>query len=1306
MISQKIRGNTESESYNNSLLDCKNFYIRQTGGVFKRPGTVFVEAIPAAMRMKLFPYNFPDNKSIVLGIVSGSIYAFSRDGLITRCDANELSDQVINGKNFILLQNGSNMYVFSDVGIFEIQYDPETKNLTFAEKSFTFPPVGRINQDKEVTALYNANVVTLSSSLFKDSDVGQKVLLIWERPLDPSDSSTKFIFETQLVYAYFTITSIEEGGASAAVTFDKDFSSFDAENKIPTGTTYRFALPAFGKDRGWPIAAGALAGRLFLADKDLMILGSRLSFDDMFDFALGADESCGISTRLTSDVGSISWIVGQEKLFVGTPTGIFVSNGAGVFAEDKITPANINLKKFSSIHAGRLVPTAINATIVFTDVLAKNVYEISVDESVGVYKTFDLSLLSNELLNSGCISHAWSSYPVKTYWVACKDGTLASMTYEKANNVLAWSYHELGGDGAAVESVASIQVDGYDFVFCVVRRNANGQIIRNVEYIEKLYEPLDKKQYQQHYVDAGLQFKYGYPILAIGQYAPPILSWNPLSATSADLKFEWFLPNENSQGQFLKIALSHDTTEILWDCYVEKAWQSLTGTGARHNFFSVCEILEKVEHLAPDGRERRTFSQVPIDVHKLDGFGDVATPHRMLTHVQGILPVQGDRLVLFCDPADIPEGMDLIILRGTGIKDSDGSPLDSDAPESHGLKYMQIISRDISAFTPAKGILIRLENGYQEGSFNKDGLNEIYSYSVGQATIDKGTNSKVLQACPRAIALAMQEVVSLPEIKAPGCHGVRYNGDDGMYYVAYNDKIWRVSSDWSSWTDPVSSLHGFTILKLAQQESGRYPTAITSNWILVGRVDGGSPWIIAPWKQVFIDSQGILSKGFFVLSKANVLWIYAGEGFSPSLNKIEFSTDVSAVFLGNTQEANSHVCLVFVPQEDGTTNYQVFGINGKTFEGTFGENETRKVADGYSIRTDSADAISGSCWVVGENGLFFSGIFNNVGSASGTFTWTQIDTGYNNSWKGIVPYGENPGEKFLLWGEGGELLLADLTTNTFKFQQINVPGYVQGVYSANNRVFIALSDGHILRSIDDSLYTQTAFNFQYVFIDDVVGMEGINKKKFVVRNVDNSKIGDGRLLYELWDGDRPADTRPFGVYDLTASNNGTAYMFFNKIVGLGHLADQKVTVCLDGNFLMETQVTTNGIVSFEADVFGMEAHVGYKYSADLALMPLSGGNMRGSSVGSVGSQKPAFVDIYYGLGGKYGTESDNMYPISYPKILFRSSYDRVKDLYSGLIECPVVNPRDIRERTFRLEHSEPVSFNVLSIAQDAEISDA
>ena len=1252
MISEKIQGNTESETYNNSLLDCKNFYIRQTGGVFKRPGTFYVSVIQDALRMKLYPYNFPGNNSIVIGILPGEIYAYDIYGEITKCTAGDLSLDVINDEHFTVLQNGNFLYIFSKVGIFELSYETVSRTLSFKKKEFTFSPVGKVNDIPDNTATFSkeTNTITLNGGIkFVNSDIGQRCLLFWEGA-DDKLTSNKI-----QAYSYFKISAISNGGANATVTWEKEYSSFDSIDKVPATGTYHFSIPAFGADRGWPIAAGILSNRLFLADNDLVIYGSCVRFDDIFDFTLGPDENSAISYRMNNDVGTINWIIGQDKLFVGSPTGIYISGGSGAYQDEVLTSANMSLKKFSSVHASTLTPTNINANIVFTDALSKNVYEISVDEATGTYKTYDLSLLSNELLNSRCISQTWSSYPVKTYWVVCQDGTLASMTYEKANNVLAWSYHELGGINSAVESCASIQIDGYDYVFLVVRRNVNGTIVRFVEYIDKLYEPLDKKQYQQHYADAGLDRKYEYHLADISQYTPPQI--NGID----DWEFEQIEQNENARTQYVELALlDTDNQRAIFNLYADKTWRVLAYTGTITNYVSFCDLEVSQKSTSVDGIQRTYIRKRPLNVNniKFDNC-NIAISKTEITGVK--YDKNHDVLILFCDGTYFENG-DNVILRGTGIKDLDGNSLDS--TEEKYIPLM-VYSNDVSAYTTDFGIIIKradgTDTGYTAGSFINKG--NIYRYkSANKYKIEHGSNAIVTQHVPLAEAVALSELPDNQDMPQSGvCGGVIWDNEKEDYLIAQGQAIYEVLPDFSKW------------LKARNTSSD------------VKALIGNNAYCTAA---IFINEKATVAFGGifqkYTGEKENTYYFITG-GTTASINGNSVSKN----------EQRSNVTAAILLSESKTVQW--FAPNGVygCWNSTDGETELGALP-GEIRNVNGAITFNNKVYIVGDEGLFYERPEDNL------HDWIYLENNHVCDWKGIVGF-QN---KLLLWSKNGEILLFDPGENKYYFQTISISSEISGCYVANDRIFLALTDGMILRSVSESQYTQTFFDLAHIYIDDVVGMEGINGKKLLVKNIDTSSISEGLIKYEIWDDKYPVDTRGFGVYDTTVTNNGTVHVYFNKLVGLGHLAGQKVTVALDGNFLAEDTVSASGVLSFGNDIYGMEAHVGYKYNGVLELMPLSGGNVRGSSVGSVGSQKSAFARLYYSLGGTYGTEEDNMYKIVYPTNLTKGSYDKTKELYSGVIELPIVNPRDIRERKFRMEHSDPVSFNVLSITQDAEISDA
>lgn len=1261
MISEKIQGNTESETYNNSLLDCKNFYIRQTGGVFKRPGTIFVSDIKNSLRMKLYPYHFAKNDSIVIGIIPGEIFAYNTEGQVANCRAEVLGLQVIQDEHFTVLQNGNFLYIFSSAGLYKLKYDTETSTLTFSKQEFTFAPVGKTNTDRTAEAVFvkttseNGGTIKLTGEYkFVPSDIGQRCLLTW---LNIKGEIGK---DQPQDYSYFKITSIDETGKIANVTFEKDYSSFLKIEEVPTSPTQYFALPAFGANRGWPVAAGILANRLFLADNENIVYGSSLVFNDIFDFSLIQAETSGIFYAMNNDIGEINWIIGQEKLFVGTPTGIYISGGSGTYQDEVLLQSNMSLKKFSSVHASHLQPTNINGNIIFSDALSKNIFEIAVDESTGTYRTYDLSLLSSELLNSTCVSQTWSSYPVKTYWCVTGDGKLASMTYEKANNVLAWSYHELGGQNTAVESCATIQMNGYDYVFLVVRRNIGGQIVRFIEYIDKLFEPLDNKQYQQHYADAGLVRKYEYHIANISQYrAPQINNVN-------NWEFDQIQQNEDAKTQYVEMALlNYQKKKTKFELYPDKTWTVTAADGTTTNYISFCG-LKRFQKQADKDRIQRTYEEKqPLDANCMTDFTDDECQLAIRKdEIDGVLYDKNDNeLILLCDSSYFAVG-DYIVFRDTGIKDGKGEPLDTiDNPE-----VLMVYGTNVSAYTKNFGIIVRRQNeskpGYTVGSFL--GKGPIYRYrGKNKYKLIPGKNTVVTQHVPMAEAVALSSLPNVDDMPKYGiCGGVVFDFERKTYNIAQDQKIYEVLTDFSKWSPPVLEASSDIKALIGKDEY------FTTTSFVRGKVTvslGGK-------FQKFISKT---DQNYFFISGGKICSI---NGTNVSRNDKRDNITASVLIDGGQKQIQW-----FAPKG-------VFGCwkpgGGETSIGTLRE-ESRTVNDGI--------AIGDKVYIVGEQGLFYQREKDNL------LEWTYLENEHTCDWKGVVQYGSN----ILLWSQNGELLLYRVNEQSYSFQTVIISSNVSGCYVANNTVFLALSDGTILRSISDSEYTLTFFDLSSIYIDDVVGMEGVNGKKYLVKNINNSKLAEGYIEYELWNSDsNPLDSRELGVYDTTVRNNGTAHVYFNKIVGLGHLAAQKVTVSLDGNFLMNTTVSNAGIVTFSNDVYGMECHIGYQYTGVLDLMPLSGGNVRGSSVGSVGSQKSAFARLYYSLGGTYGTESDNMYKIIYPTKLTKGRYDNVKKLYSGVIELPLVNPRDVRERKFRMEHSEPVSFNVLSITQDAEISDA
>jgi photosystem II stability/assembly factor-like uncharacterized protein len=326
----------------------------------------------------------------------------------------------------------------------------------------------------------------------------------------------RYMVEGKEEYYYYKILTVVppvEGKkfATLTVSIDKTLSTSSTAPTKPDPTV-DWQISAFSMDRGLPRALAIYEGRQFLANNKsypLGIWGSSLIFQDLFNFFPGSnpgDAVQNISSMEQSD--EILWMIGQSRLFIGTRGGVYMA-GAASYNDEAITPASFRIRAFQSVGASPLQPIAALDTIFFVDASGRNVHQIILTES-GAYQAYDLSLLANDLTQSGIIAHTWQQTPIKTYWCAVNDGYLCSLTYLKDNDILAWTKHVISGKNVRVTSLATIHEDRSDYVWMVVQREIKGEIKRYIEYLSPMYDPVGQEEFKQFYVDSGItkQLKY------------------------------------------------------------------------------------------------------------------------------------------------------------------------------------------------------------------------------------------------------------------------------------------------------------------------------------------------------------------------------------------------------------------------------------------------------------------------------------------------------------------------------------------------------------------------------------------------------------------------------------------------------------------------------------------------------------------------------------------------------------------------------------------------------------------------------
>lgn len=240
---------------------------------------------------------------------------------------------------------------------------------------------------------------------------------------------------------------------------------------------------AWSDYRGWPRAVSTHEQRLIFAGtthQPQTVWGSVAG--DIYDFRAGTLDDSSFAYTLASRNGNrIEWLYSQDVLLIGTAGNEWSMSGGGF--DDPITPTNVRVREQSSRGSARVPAVMAGDALLFVQRSAKRLREIVYSFENEKWVTPDMSQLAYDVTEPGIIQIAVAHHPETVVWCVLADGTLASMTYERDQRVVAWATHETDG---LVESVAAVYgASEADEVYVTVRRTlGSGEVRRYVEVIE------------------------------------------------------------------------------------------------------------------------------------------------------------------------------------------------------------------------------------------------------------------------------------------------------------------------------------------------------------------------------------------------------------------------------------------------------------------------------------------------------------------------------------------------------------------------------------------------------------------------------------------------------------------------------------------------------------------------------------------------------------------------------------------------------------------------------------------------------
>jgi hypothetical protein len=421
-LSDELLGRADLRAYENGARRLRNVFILPTGGVRRRPGLAHIATLPGPGRLAAFEFN--TEQTYLLAFTDRLMTVFRGDQEITRIVTPWSEDQLA---QLAWTQSADTMLLsHPDV--------PPQRLTRGAGESFTLAPwrfiafpFFRFGDDQvtlTVTGTTGNVTVTASAPTFEPLHAGVEFRIGKKR--------LRITAVTSPTVASATILETLPG---TAATRDWDEAALSPARGWPTTLCFHQDRLVIGGSRDLP-------NRLWL---------SRTG--DLFNFDLGTgldDEA--IEFALVSDqVNAI------RAVFSGRHLQVFTSGAEWMVTGDPLTPANIQLNRQTRIGSpvDRLVPPIdVDGATIYVSRTGRGVHEFAFADVEQAYQSSDLAIVARHLVDRP-IAMAYDQVS-RLLHIVMGDGSLATLTLYRAEQVTAWTRQETRGAFRAVAEVEGV----------------------------------------------------------------------------------------------------------------------------------------------------------------------------------------------------------------------------------------------------------------------------------------------------------------------------------------------------------------------------------------------------------------------------------------------------------------------------------------------------------------------------------------------------------------------------------------------------------------------------------------------------------------------------------------------------------------------------------------------------------------------------------------------------------------------------------------------------------------------------------
>ena len=415
-LAPELLGRDELRAYELGARRLRNVVLQPTGGVTRRSGLRHVAMLPGAAR--LVPFEYATDQVFLCVLTDGQLAVRSGDVAVATLGApwtGAMLEQIAfaqDSESLLLLHPAMppQRVQRSAAGAWSIApwtllREPFHR---FADAAVTLTP----------SATTGGITLTASAPVFAAGHAGQRFRLDGRRVV---------------ITAVASVTS-----ASATVE----------DTLTATTATANWDEAAFSAVRGWPGCAGFHQQRLVIGgSRDLpnRLWFSRTGAIFDFDPGSGLDDEA-IEFALVSDQANAI-----RAVFSGQHLQVFTSGAEWMVTGDPLTPGSIQLTRQTRVGSptDRLVPPVdVDGATIFVSRAGQGVFEFAYTQLQQAYQANDLAILARHLV-SAPRGMAYDQ-AARLLHMVMTDGSLATLTLYRAEEVTAWTRQETDGAFRAI----------------------------------------------------------------------------------------------------------------------------------------------------------------------------------------------------------------------------------------------------------------------------------------------------------------------------------------------------------------------------------------------------------------------------------------------------------------------------------------------------------------------------------------------------------------------------------------------------------------------------------------------------------------------------------------------------------------------------------------------------------------------------------------------------------------------------------------------------------------------------------------